>query len=106
MSTPGDSDLRTQIRWRLATGALPRRSERQRLYGGRGEGQPCACCGRPVCATDVLYEVESPGHLPLAMHLQCFEVWEIESLDQQRSGTEPGPDAAPYRPLRIPVADE
>jgi hypothetical protein len=80
MDTPTQADLRAHIRWLLRTGALPRRSADQKLYGGRGAGQICACCSRDVGAVDVLYEVELPEHsLPLPMHLHCLEVWERES---------------------------
>jgi hypothetical protein len=80
MDTPTQADLRAHIRWLLRTGALPPRAAEQKLYGGRGTGQVCACCSRDVSPVDVLYEVELPEHaLPLPMHLHCLEVWEDES---------------------------
>jgi hypothetical protein len=78
MDTPTQADLRARIRWLLQTGALSTRTD-QRLYGGRGAGETCACCARSICATQVLYEIESTAESLLAMHLQCFELWESES---------------------------
>lgn len=79
MDNLDDSTRRAHIRWLLATGALPPRAENQKLFGGHGAGELCACCGRTVCASDVLYEVEPAGSSPLTMHLKCFKAWEIES---------------------------
>ena len=79
MSTLSEADLRAHIRWQLRTGALPFQEEQQKLYGGRGSGQRCDCCGCDIGIQDVLYEVEPPDHLPLAMHLHCFDAWAIES---------------------------
>jgi hypothetical protein len=76
MSTLSEADLRTHIRGKLEAGALPFRAANQKLYGGRGGGQLCDCCGRAVCTHDVLYEVESPGRALLAMHLRCFDAWD------------------------------
>jgi len=79
MCTLSEADLRAHIRWQLQTGALPFREEPQKLYGGRGTGQVCDCCSCEIATEDVLYEVEVPDHLPLAMHLHCFDTWAIES---------------------------
>ena len=59
--SPMEADLRAHVRWLLETGALPPRSEEQKLYGGRGSGQRCDCCGQGISAREVLYEVESNG---------------------------------------------
>jgi len=86
-----EADLRGHIRWLLETGALPLRSEEQKLYGGRGSGQRCDCCGRGIAASEVLYEVESPEHSLLAMHLQCFEGWEAESSGRHSNAAKGSP---------------
>jgi len=80
MHTPTRANLRARVRYLLATGVLPRRSVDQKLFGGNGGGQTCACCGGTICVRDVLYETECPERSqPLPMHLRCFEAWEIES---------------------------
>ena len=83
MQAPSNSlenpDLRTHIRALLETETLPLRSPEQQFYGGSGSGQLCDCCGRPICVSEILYEVESPRHSLLAMHLPCLDAWEIES---------------------------
>jgi hypothetical protein len=58
------------------------RADNQKLYGGRGADQPCACCGDLVRASDILFEVEMPEHSLLTMQRQCFEAWEIESRER------------------------
>jgi len=79
MSTLSEADLRAHIRWQLETGTVPPRADNQKLYGGRGAGQACSCCDRPVGGGEVLYEIELSDQSLLAMHLQCFEMWELES---------------------------
>jgi hypothetical protein len=77
--SPMDAELRAHVRQLLDAGALPLRSDNQKLYGGRGSKQLCDCCGEIISISDVLYEVESPEHSLLAMHRTCFEAWETES---------------------------
>jgi len=81
MSVPSDADLLACIRARLAEGLLPSPRENPKIYAGRGENQPCDCCGRSVGSTDVLYEIEVPCERTrsLAMHLRCFDIWVGES---------------------------
>lgn len=80
MDTPTQADLRGHVRRLLTTGALPVRSRDQKLFGGHGAGQDCACCGATISTSDVLYEIECPERSqPLPMHLPCLEVWELES---------------------------
>lgn len=108
MPTLIDSDLRAHIRRKLEAGELPVRRGNPKLFGSLGADEICDCCGRPVGACDVLYEVESPEHSPLAMHLPCFDAWQIESqgiLDRdnslKRRATEPA-----TRHHRLPALDQ
>ncbi len=82
MSTLSEADLHTQIRWLLETAALPARTHNQQLFAGNGADEVCDCCGSVISASDVLYELESPEHSLLTMHLRCFEAWERESRDR------------------------
>jgi hypothetical protein len=80
MDTATRANLRARVRRLLATGVLPQRSSDQKLFGGRGIGQTCACCGGTISTHDVLFEIEDPDSAqPLPMHLQCLEAWELES---------------------------
>jgi hypothetical protein len=80
MDTLTRANLRARVRSLLATGELPLRSDDQKLFGGRGVGQTCACCGGTISASEVLYEIEcAEGSQALPMHLGCLEAWEIES---------------------------
>jgi hypothetical protein len=93
MDTPTQADLRARIRWLLQTGALPTRTNQQ-LYGGRGAGETCVCCACGIPASEVLYEVRSTEESSLAMHLQCFTLWESESRVVTTTITE-----SPYQDL-------
>jgi hypothetical protein len=47
-----------------------------RIYGGRGQGRPCALCGDPIDPSQVEYEIEwsSPKGLQRSIfHLACYE---------------------------------
>ena len=80
MDTLTRANLRARVRRLLATGVLPLRSDDQKLFGGCGLGQPCACCGGTISTSEVLYEIECPERSQaLPMHLRCMEAWEIES---------------------------
>ena len=86
MSTLSEPALRARIRWQLHTGALPWHDGSYKLYGGRGTGQRCDCCGCDIGVEDVLYEVEAAEHSLLAMHLRCFDAWAIESERRSAAG--------------------
>ena len=80
MDTLTRANLRARVRRLLASGVLPLRSGDQKLFGGRGLGQTCACCGGTISASEVLFEIEClEGSPALPMHLRCLEAWEIES---------------------------
>jgi len=47
-----------------------------RIYGGRGQGAPCALCGHPIDTSQIEYEVEWLGTEGLQrshFHLACYE---------------------------------
>jgi len=80
MNTLTRANLRARVRRLLATGVLPLRSGDQKLFGGQGVGQTCACCGGTISSSEVLYEIEClEGTTALLMHLRCLEAWEVES---------------------------
>lgn len=61
---------------------LPPRGE-GRIYGGHGQGNPCALCGHPVDSSQIEYEIEwssAEGPRRSHFHLACYE--------QLRSGPE------------------
>jgi hypothetical protein len=87
------AEQRADTRVRLATGKLPPRSSKQKVYGGYGENQLCAICGRHIGKSDAAYEIElceiepyeikpyeqlSQTHT-LSMHYGCFAAWVAES---------------------------
>jgi hypothetical protein len=79
--SPGDAELRDLIRARIRLGRLPNPQD-YRLFGSRGEGTPCACCDRFITSSEIQFDIESrraDGWISHAMHLECFELWRIES---------------------------
>jgi hypothetical protein len=82
------AEQRADIRARLASGNLPPRSAKQKVYGGYGENQLCDICGGRIGKSDAAYEIEpykiepreqsSQTHV-LAMHYACFAAWVVES---------------------------
>jgi hypothetical protein len=54
-----------------------------RIYGGHGQGTPCALCGDPIDSSQIEYEIEwssAEGLQRSHLHLACYE--------QLRSGHE------------------
>lgn len=47
-----------------------------RIFGGRGQGGPCALCGDPIEPTQIEYEIEwssAEGPQRSHFHLACYE---------------------------------
>ena len=66
---------------RIASGALPRYRKHQ-LFGGKGDGHPCSCCGETISPAQVQYDVELTDRdtvVLLTMHRECFGMWEEQS---------------------------
>jgi hypothetical protein len=54
---------------------LPRGDE-GRIYGGHGQGSPCALCGAPIQSSQIEYEVEwnsAEGPRRSHFHIACYE---------------------------------
>jgi hypothetical protein len=69
-----DSQLRTLIQSQILSGLLPRSTEQDHLFGGAGQGRPCACCGETISAGGVQFDVYCAG-ASLRMHLRCYDEW-------------------------------
>jgi hypothetical protein len=79
--SPADDELRDVIRARIRLGRLPN-PQGHRLFGGKGDGALCACCDRFITSSEIQFDIESrraDGWVSHAMHLECFELWRIES---------------------------
>ena len=50
-----------------------------KIWAGKGAGQSCAHCGKPIERRHVEYEFNL-GAGPCRMHLQCFVRWNLGSL--------------------------
>ena len=69
-----DQELRALIQSEIRSGRLPRCAKQHHLFGGRGEGAPCVCCGQMIYAGSVQFEVECVGSAFL-MHMHCYDEW-------------------------------
>jgi hypothetical protein len=69
---------RAEIRRRLQAGVLPR-VRPDAIWGSRGTGVPCDCCGRGISALDVMYELDFKSGPALRMHLPCYQAWRDET---------------------------
>jgi len=72
-----ESELRPTARERIAKGQLPSAPSR-RMWGGRGAGEICALCDRPILAEEIEYEVEAytdGAKRAFQFHILCHSVW-------------------------------
>jgi hypothetical protein len=80
---PDDCDLRRLAREAVLEGRLPERVP-DRMWGGPGDGRPCAICGAVLTRGDIGLEVEfGSAEAELApssynVHVRCFAAWEAE----------------------------
>lgn len=50
-----------------------------RIWAGRGDGQPCAACGKNIEPTQTEYELDfGDGKSTISMHLECFFRWKFQ----------------------------
>ena len=62
----------------IRSGQLPRCGPNHRVYGGKGDGSRCACCGKPIDRAQIQYDLDStPRELTeqLSLHLDCYLAW-------------------------------
>ena len=74
--------LRETIRTAIIEDRLPRSGGKPRIFGGSGEGSPCACCHECIKPTEMQYDVDCTlqGTVhTLSMRMRCFQAWEEES---------------------------
>jgi hypothetical protein len=77
-------DIAAIIRAKLASGELPS-AKPEKVWAGKGTGQSCSGCGRPITADQVEYEMDLPGaRVAMRLHQSCLEVW-----DNQRNNFPP-----------------
>lgn len=75
-----EAELRPIARERIAKGQLPREAP-SRMWGGRGNGQLCALCGKPIQRDEIEYEVEASidgAARDFRFHMVCQSVWQLE----------------------------
>ena len=78
-SSLSDSQLKQQIRVRLAHARLPAVDGVYKAQ--RGTGQPCVVCRRAIEPTEVQYEVNRLDVVLIA-HGACYALWREESLSR------------------------
>ena len=83
-------DLEATIRAKLASGELPS-AKPDKVWAGKGTGQPCSACGAPIAADDIEYEVVFlRAEAAMRLHRNCLAIW-----DQQRTDLPPSGGRAP-----------
>jgi hypothetical protein len=77
-SQQGREALRDTARERIEQSRLPR-TKPARMWGGRGTGQVCSLCDRPILDSEPEMELEYESAEALSVvrfHLQCQSVWD------------------------------
>ena len=70
--------LRELIAAKLKDGRLPQDSI-PRVWGGRGAGEICDACERPVGGHEIIIEgvsTDTEAKLGIQFHVQCFYLWD------------------------------
>jgi hypothetical protein len=78
-------ELRALIQSHIRAGRLPRSLAPHKLFGGKGEGTPCACCARLITAAQIQFEVDFGVAGVVEMHLNCHDEWMRASAEMQAS---------------------
>jgi len=84
-SQQGRDTLRDTARERIEQARLPR-NKPSRMWGGRGTGQTCSLCDKPILDSEPEMELEFDGEPPgpvVRFHLHCQTVW--DEVRQARS---------------------
>ena len=84
-SQQGRDTLRDTARERIEQARLPR-NKPSRMWGGRGSGQTCSLCDKPILDSEPEMELEFDGEASapvVRFHLQCQTVW--DEVRQARS---------------------
>jgi hypothetical protein len=77
--TQPDAELRPIATERIAEGRLPS-APPERIWGGRGAGEICALCDKPILADEVEYELEAYANgakQAFRFHILCQSVWQL-----------------------------
>jgi len=75
-------ELRARVRRRIRGGELPDCTGGQ-TFAGHGRDSLCVCCGRPIQAQQVEYEVVFRSRSEsLFAHVDCYRIWRQESTGE------------------------
>lgn len=79
---PDSAALLERARRAIAAHELPRRAS-PRVWGGRGSGQTCSLCGRPIGVNEVEIELEGVQTAAgVRFHSNCHFLW-LEACTSQ-----------------------
>ena len=100
-----ESVLRERARELIREHALPGNAP-ARVWGGRGDGSPCALCGEVIPASELEYEIESEAGTPLHLHFMCHAAWQLECVRAAPGKTkDPSPGMVPATTTAEPTPD-
>ena len=75
------AELRFRVCQEIGRGRLPVMLSDE-TAAGYGSGRLCAVCGESITETEAEYEVrDGRDQTPLAFHLGCYVVWQLECAD-------------------------
>lgn len=77
MPETGHSVIWELIGAKIRAGVLPL-DRPEKVYVGRGTGQPCSGCERPLLDTEVEYEFDTADDRIVRFHQACLAAWHAE----------------------------
>jgi len=72
------SQQRSKVTHVMNLQQLPRRNA-IKLWGGRGDGLPCSCCGKPIGNSQAQFDLEFDADWPMMrVHVACYLKWRAD----------------------------
>jgi hypothetical protein len=79
-----EASIRQRVRRMLETAEIPC-DDPDTVWAGKGSGERCIACARPIAAADVEYEVELSAK-SYRLHRACYVIWEEECAPAPPAG--------------------
>jgi hypothetical protein len=79
-----EASIRQRVRRMLETAEIPC-DDPATIWAGKGTGERCIACTRPIAGTDVEYEVELSATI-YRLHRDCYVIWEEECAPAPPAG--------------------
>jgi hypothetical protein len=76
VTTVDETSIRARIRRMVESAEIPC-DDPETIWAGKGTGERCVACARPIAGTEIEYEVELAAQT-YRLHRACFVIWEEE----------------------------